>query len=213
MDPVRRAREFVENLPDVPGAHDKEHTRRVVRYARILWEKEGGDWGVIGAAAWLHDASLLLGGSRETHHEDSAKIALELLGDERVAQAIREHRFSLGTKPSSLESAILQDADRLDVLGPMALYRIFSNTPIKPLYHPEDPFALERELTYGDYCVDHIFSKILRAPDLMNTETAREMARGMNRVVYLFLEELERVLGREGELDRALKRHGLPTQP
>lgn len=123
---------YVENeMKNRNPAHDFEHIRRVLRYARMLYEKEGGDWEVIKWAALFHDIV------REDIHEiegDHAKLGADLtrklLKDELdedtlnwVCRAIASHSRRSGVSPESPEDKILYDADKLDGVGCIGILR------------------------------------------------------------------------------------------
>ncbi len=64
-----------------------------------------------------------------------------------IATLIIEHSYSLGKKPSSIESMILQDADKLDALGAIGVMRTLScGSQMRLSYYDiEDPFASKRD--------------------------------------------------------------------
>ena len=65
--------------------------------------------------------------SQKAAEEASAILQLVAYNSQEVAkicQIIVEHSFSLCLNPSSIESAILQDAGRLDALGAIGLMRM-----------------------------------------------------------------------------------------
>ncbi|MEI8143803.1 MAG: HD domain-containing protein [Candidatus Berkelbacteria bacterium] len=96
------------------------HFMPVVKYAKLLQKKYGGDAEVIEIAGWLHDVGSLVYG-RENHHITSAKIAVELLEKldypkekmELVEKCILNHRGSVGKKGESIEEQIVAEADAM----------------------------------------------------------------------------------------------------
>ena len=97
-----------------------------------IHEHEGGDIKVLRLAALLHDVGIVRehneGGD---HAEYSAEIAREFLSRagadnslvDHVTSCIQTHRFSRGLKAESIEAQILQDADRIDALGAVGIFR------------------------------------------------------------------------------------------
>ncbi len=170
--------------PEDP-AHDWPHIGRVIGTARKLAEGEAVDLPCLLAAVYCHDIVNL-----PKNHPDRSN-ASKLAGDKarpllseagfsdeeikKIQQYVLEHSFSKGLKPSSLEAAILQDADRLDTLGAIGVLRCASvNTQMKSaFYEPFDPLAESRELDDKKYMVDHYFVKIFRLPELMNTSKGK----------------------------------------
>lgn len=174
-------------------AHDTLHLERVVGNARWLAQQEARtvstvDEFVLLAACWLHDLVQLPKGSGAPG--ESARLSAEMARDElpslgidfatidRVCDAIAEHSFSGGRAASSLESAILQDADRLDALGAVGIARLWivAATLDAAMYHSDDPSAANRTPDDRKYALDHIRVKLVRLPALMNTDSGRRLA-------------------------------------
>lgn len=108
---------------------------------------------------------------------------------EKVVHCIEVHRFRNNMKAESLEARILQDADRLDMLGAVGIARVFArggwqNMPIHdPLIPPKERYD-GRSLT----SVNHIYEKILKIKDTFNTDTAKEIAEERHKFAEKFLE-------------------------
>ncbi len=183
-------------------AHDWPHIGRVIAMARKLAKGTNANIECLLAAVYCHDLVNLPKDhpQRKEASTLAAKEAAPLLrqagfSEEEITliqQAVIEHSFSKGLKPSSLEASIVQDADRLDALGAIGVLRCAAvNTQMKSsFYDPFDPFAEERELNDKSFMVDHYFVKLFKLPELMNTSQAKE--EGMKRVEYMkkFLKEL-----------------------
>jgi uncharacterized protein len=181
--------------------HDKSHVERVYNLALRLAKEEKADTDVVRAAALLHDIARAIEdeGRIEDHAAEGAKMAREVLEEvgfptekiENVVHCIEVHRFRNRTKARSLEAKILQDADRLDIIGAIGIARVFtrggwSNLPI---YDPSIPPKREydgRSLS----SVNHICEKLLKVKDTINTKTAREIAEERQGYVEEFLQRL-----------------------
>lgn len=173
---------------DEPG-HGLEHIFRVLELSLFLWSKEGGDLKKIILSVLFHDIDI---NPKKGHAERSARFAREFLrangyediADE-VARIIEEHSYSAGKTPSSLESAILQDADRLDALGAIGVARVFvySGSTNRSLYDPLSP-------RMGG-ALRHFYEKIVKLADIMNTQTARNIALRRLNLVWEFLRRFE----------------------
>jgi len=179
--------------------HSKSHVERVYNLAVKIAKEENADLDVIRAAALLHDIARALEdeGKIEDHTMEGAKMARKLLEEvnfpkekiDKVVRCIEVHRFRKGIRAVSLEAKILQDADRLDILGAIGIARVFSrggweNMPIHDPSIPPKKRYDGRSLT----SVNHIYEKILKAKDTINTATAKEMAEERHRFVEQFLE-------------------------
>jgi uncharacterized protein len=94
------------------------HFVEVVKYAKELSDKLGGDKEVIQIAAWLHDIGAIVSG-RENHHVTGAEIAEKKLKElnypkekiELVKKCILNHRGSQNNPRESIEEQILAEAD------------------------------------------------------------------------------------------------------
>lgn len=181
--------------------HDWSHIERVYNLSMRIAKDEKADLDVVRAAALLHDVARAMEdeGKIEDHAIESAKIAERILEEVnfprektvKVIQCIKTHRFRLGLKPESLEAKILQDADRLDMLGAIGIARVFTrggwgNKPIHDPSIPPKNVYDGKSLT----SVNHIYEKILRIKDTINTETGRWIAQERYRFVEDFLDRL-----------------------
>lgn len=181
--------------------HDKSHVERVYNLAIRIAKDEKADLDVVKAAALLHDTARAMEdeGKIADHSVESAKIAKKILDEihfprnkvPRVIECIRSHRFRKNVKPRSLEAKILQDADRLDILGAIGIARVFarggwSNIPIHDVSTPPKEKYDGKSLS----SVNHLYEKILIVKDTINTETAKEIAQRRHKFVEEFLDRL-----------------------
>ena len=191
-----RSEEFLEL-----SHHDKSHVERVYNLAVRIAKEENADLDVVKAAALLHDVARAMEdeGKIEDHATEGAKMARKMLEEvnfpkekiEKVVHCIETHRFKKGMEARSLEAKILQDSDRLDIIGAIGLARVFtrggwSNMPI---YDPSIPPKKKYD-GKSLSSVNHIYEKILKAKDTINTNTAKEIAEERHKFVEQFLERL-----------------------
>ena len=153
-------------------AHDITHIKRVMGTCKVLAPSEGANLEIVLAAALLHDIVNL----PKNHPErlsasqmaaEKSKVMLRDCGFsvgeiERIAIVITEHSYSLGKKPSSIESAVLQDADKLDALGAIGIMRTVScGVRLGATYYEaNDPFAKDRLLNDKEFTLDHFYNKL-----------------------------------------------------
>lgn len=73
----------------------------------------------------------------------------------------------------------MQDADRLDALGPVGIARMFSvgGQLGRALAHPTDPLAQQRPLDDVTYTLDHIEVKLATLPASMQTAAGRRLGK------------------------------------
>jgi len=187
-----QALHLVDFSEEIPG-HELEHTFRVLELALIIGCHEGANLLKLAISALLHDLGRFIKTSSKNHAELSADAALQVLKNtvfenlsKDVAIIIKEHSYSAKNKPSSLESAILQDADRIDALGVIGIARVFAYG------------GYLRRLLYRSLCsknessLDHFYSKILNLPKLIHTKIGKEIAERRARKVKEFLKEFKR---------------------
>jgi len=174
------------------GAHGWDHVQRVYNLCVRIGEKEGADLDVLERAALLHDVGI--SEDRKNHEKISARIARDLLKDyekvDEVAYCIECHRFSKDIEPETIEAMILQDADRLDVLGAMGIMRtmVFTGHMDRPVHIPGKS-PREKYNGKSETAIHHFYEKLLKVKDTLNTETAREMASKRHEYMEGFLDE------------------------
>ena len=171
------------------GAHTYDHSRRVLSIAMAIGKKAGADLRVLGAAALLHD----IGRTKEkelniSHSVLSGDMCRDLLADlgytpdevEQVVMAIRTHRYTEGLEPTSLEGMILSDADKLDAMGAIGIYRAIAQAVVT-----------ERGI-YG--FLKHADEKLLNLHTIMYSDEAKRMAQGRHDLLATFVEHLREEL-------------------
>ena len=164
------------------GGHDAEHTLRVYHNAMRIAETEPGcDREITALAALLHDAD-----DHKLFHTENNKNARAFLEGrvpaervDRICACINSVSFSqnLGRVPEPLEGKIVQDADRLDAMGAIGIARTFA-------YGGEHGRPVKES-------VQHFHDKLLLLKDMMNTETAKQLAAGRHAFLKAFLSELD----------------------
>jgi uncharacterized protein len=189
------------------GAHDVSHLTRVWRNVKEIQYQEGGDLEILIAGALLHDcvevpkqSPLRSQASRLAASEATARLTDLGWHPERVAwvaTAIESHSFSAGITPTTLEAAILQDADRLDAIGFTGVARCFytAGRMASSLYDPSNPRGAGRPLNDAAFALDHFPAKLLNLAEGFKTFTGRTIAAQRQAAVRSFyfgmLEELE----------------------
>lgn len=188
-------------------SHDIGHLVRVLQMAERLAAREGGDIDIIVPAALFHDlVNYPKNDPRSAHAADeSAALAEKFLTQvleyphekiARVREAIVSHSFRKGMTPTSLEAQIVQDADRLEATGAIAIMRTFASTGQmkRQFYHPEDPFCAARAPEPLSYALDLFYDRLLKVEGRMNTKTAKRIARGRTKFLEKFLKQFEKEL-------------------
>ncbi|MFN8471353.1 MAG: HD domain-containing protein [Anaerolineae bacterium] len=180
--------------------HDWWHTYRVTALARHLAEQEGGSRFVIQLAALLHDiADWKFSGDEHA----SGRLATDWLASQgvdadtiaQVVGIIDTLSFKSADQPrmATLEGQIVQDADRLDAIGAIGVARTFAyggwkGTPMHdPTVPPRVGMSAQEYRAHLGTTVNHFYEKLLLLRDLMNTDTARQMADERHAFMEAFL--------------------------
>ncbi len=184
-------------------SHDFQHIRRVFFVAKKIAESENADLDIVIPAALFHDTVVYMKNSPESKNEteESALVTADILeGIEEypkekiplVQACIRECSFTKGLKPSSKESAVLQDADLLESTGAISIIRTFSSggQMHRQFYDLDDPFREKGEPDINTSGLDLFFTRLLKAKDRMHTDYAKRIAERRTQFLKDFLREL-----------------------
>lgn len=193
---------FVKEIFENEGSgHDWWHIYRVKNLALKIAETEGGNRFIIEMAALLHDIDdWKMNGDRQTLQ---TKLWLEKLNlikcdAQKILEVIDEVSFKgAGTesRTTSIESKIVQDADRLDAIGAIGIARTFAfggnkgrqiyNPAIKPEMHNDfESYKKSKAPT-----INHFYEKLLLLKNRLNTPTAIELAEKRHIFMEQFLEQ------------------------
>ena len=91
--------------------------------------------------------------------------------------------------PISIEDKIVQDADRLDAIGAIAIARtfVYSGAHQRPIYTGEPLDVLEKAHDLEDTAIGHFYEKLLTLSDTLHTPEAREIAKGRHEFMKDYL--------------------------
>ena len=200
---IARAAAYVkEKFENEYSGHDWFHTLRVFRAATRIAEAEGADLVTVQLAALLHDVD-----DRKLSHETYAeqKNARAFLAENGVEESviceicriISEVSFvgSDSVVPSTLEGKCVQDADRLDAIGAVGIARAFAygGNHNRLMYHPDivpNPnMSKEEYIKSNSTTVNHFYEKLFKLTDMMNTDTARSIAKERDAYMKAFIAE------------------------
>ncbi len=185
-------------------AHDFEHIMRIYKNAQKLAKKEKANTKLVLAAVLLHDiVSFPKSDSRsKTSSTESALEAQKILkkydySDDEikiVSDAIRDHSFSKGMVPRTIEGKVLQDADRLDALGAIGIARTFAvgGAEKRPFYSKHDTFCRIRKPDDQNWTLDHFYKKLLLLEKKMNTKAGKTEAKRRTKIMKKFLDDLKK---------------------
>lgn len=183
---LEKTQQYIQNqFSGETTGHDYFHIERVVKVAKRIAEEENADVFLVELAAWLHD----VGDYKLNNGVDkSEELISEFLSGlnvpeeiiSKIIEIVSQVSFSKGKTAESLETKIVQDADRLDAIGAIGLARVFAygGSKQREIYNPENP----EETT-----IQHFYDKLLKLKDLMNTNSAKKIAEERHQYLEGFL--------------------------
>lgn len=184
--------------------HDWWHMRRVWENAQRIGQAEGADMFVVELGALLHDIA-----DWKDHDGDltvGPRVAgewLQSLGvDSAVIDQVKHIVANVSFKGasvkngmSSLEGKVVQDADRLDAIGAIAIARTFTWGGSKgrliydPAEKPEMHQSFEAYRNNTSSSLHHFYEKLFLLKDMMNTPTGKKLAEHRDRFMHQFVDQ------------------------
>ncbi|MBD3196125.1 MAG: HD domain-containing protein [Candidatus Lokiarchaeota archaeon] len=186
---LSQIKQFALSKSQKNDIHGFEHVMRVYKTVLELGNNLGADLNILKVSALLHD----IGRTTEkkdgqNHAEISAKLARQYLSDNslnlgndfinEVFHAISAHSFSNNILAETLEAQILSDADKLDALGAIGLYRTIG-------------FTIENDGDLNDV-IAHLTNKILKLGETLYLDHSKSIAEGRMKIVRNFYEEIRK---------------------
>jgi uncharacterized protein len=162
------------------GCHGYEHTERVIQTCNLLGEELNADMDVLIPGAILHD----IGRPKDQHAQYSAILArkiLEKLGYtkiDEIVHVIEVHSYSEGGEAKTLEAKILSDADKLDAMGAIGIYRAAQ-------------YGVENNLPQKKF-INHFKEKLLKLKDLIYIKETKKLADKRHRFMLNYLVQLDK---------------------
>lgn len=188
------------------ASHDIDHIRRVMKNAEeICMTEPTVNEYVVTLGVLLHDID---DPKYKEEHNLTAKEILETNGAEeklveQVLACIESVSFSGGNarEITSVEGAIIRDADRLDAIGAVGIARAFAFGGAKgrKLYVRDE--VARNQMSEAEYreketaTVTHFYEKLLLLKDLMVTNEGKRLAEQRHQYMVGFLEQLVGEIG------------------
>lgn len=174
--------------------------------AKRLARAEHADTFVVQIAALLHDvADWKVSGSLHESGRVSKRLLTKLGADQEtihhIAQIVNNVSFKGAGVPDqmpSLEGKIVQDADRLDAIGAIAIARTFAwgGSKGRSIYLPNERRTLHtsfKAYTSGrGSSLAHFYEKLLLLEKRLHTESARHIAAPRQAFMKAYLRQFFR---------------------
>jgi uncharacterized protein len=185
------------------SGHDWFHIDRVRKMALRIGAEENCNLFIAEMAALLHDLDDWKLTNAETDSLSKTEDWLKKLkigtdNADKIIGVIKEVSFKgakIETPITSVEAAVVQDADRLDAIGAIGIARTFAygGHRSRLIYDPNVPVDLHED--YHSYkrstapTINHFYEKLLLLKDRMNTPTAKTIAEGRHQFMTNYLDQ------------------------
>ncbi|MCM0599530.1 HD domain-containing protein [Weissella fabalis] len=191
------------------SGHDFSHIKRVVQTAgRILETEPTADRFIVIAAAYLHDTY------DEKLFDDQAAAKAKVVkfltsinvtkDDQRAIFTIIDNMswsksLTSTAKPLDINGQIVQDADRLDAIGAIAIARVFvygghvGSKMYDPSIKPRTNISKEAYRNQDESTmINHFYEKLLRLVDYLNTDYAKQIGQKRQQIMLNYLNDFKR---------------------
>jgi uncharacterized protein len=207
MSLFEKCKERVEGIhSQFDASHDFTHIERVLKNAEeIMLTESSVEVEVVRLAILLHDIE---DAKYKTEDNPTVELILEEIGaDEQLSDKVRSCIDSVSysggntNELTSLEGAIVRDADRLDAIGAIGIARTFAYGGAKgrKLYDASEGIrASMSEVEYRTKetaSVTHFHEKLLLLKNLMTTSGGKRIAEERHTFMESFLKQLSTEIG------------------
>ena len=195
-----RAKELYENENT---GHDFSHIERVLNFARMIQEKEGGDEFIIYISCLFHDVHRILSNkegkfiSAKESIEEVKKILkefdLQVNELNKILYVIEHHDDKIDDENMMLELKIVQDADILDALGKVGLERTLKycknkNIPLTNKKYPLD--SIEYIPDINPLSTTHyVYRTMIPQANVLHTNMGKQLGKDEVKILEEFLKE------------------------
>ncbi len=187
---ILKVRKFAIDNSEKDDIHGFLHVERVLNLCLQLGKHLDANLLILEIAALMHDIGRKYKNetsSSKNHAELSAEMAFKFLNSydfklsqddfDNIIHCIRSHSFSNKSNPQTLEAKILSDADKLDALGAIGLYRTISFTIMNKGGIKE--------------VIEHLENKILKLKDQLYLDASKEIAKERQKIIIDFYNEIK----------------------
>jgi uncharacterized protein len=189
-DVIKVVKEFARENSKKDDIHGFSHVERVYDTCVKMGKDLNAKMRVLKISALLHDVGRIKADNPvelANHAMVSAEMALDFLVDKEfnlsqgdldgIIHAIKAHSFSNNVIPKTLEAKILSDADKLDALGAIGLYRTIG-------------FTVQNKGGI-DNVIEHLENKIMKLKDQMYLDISKEIAEKREQIILEFYDKIK----------------------
>lgn len=187
--------------------HGYDHIKRVVTMAEKILESEPADKLITLTAAYLHDTidDKLVSNPKSALTELQKflkSLDFTLTQIDEISFIITHMSFAHSLQNKNLQlplsGQIVQDADWLDAIGAIGITRAiyYGGHHGEKIYNPK--LLPRTNMTKEEYrnlddetIINHFYEKLLNLKDMLNTQTAKNIAEHRQQVMLDFLDEFK----------------------
>lgn len=184
-------RTFANKNSENDDLHGFKHVERVLNLCVQIGTVLNANLLTVKIAALLHDVGRIH--EKKDDSKNHAEISAEMAEDffqktnfnitvdniENIIHSIRAHSFSNIVKPKTLEAKILSDADKLDALGAIGLYRTII-------------YSFKLKNGGIEKVIEHLEKKIIKLKDRMYLDISKEIAKERQKIILDFYHEIKK---------------------
>ncbi len=207
MSLFEKCKERVEGIYNqFDASHDFTHIERVLKNAEEIMKVESAvDSELVRLSVLLHDIE-----DPKYKTDDNPSVATllreigageELVNDVQICVASVSFSGGNTKQLTSLEGAIVRDADRLDAIGAIGIARTFAYGGAKGRRLYDATEEIRTEMSEKEYrtketaSVTHFYEKLLLLKDLMTTSGGKRIAEERHLFMVRFLKQLANEIG------------------
>lgn len=200
---INKTAEYIEKtFKNTHSGHDWWHMWRVWQNAKLIGRTEKVDMFIVEMGALLHDISDWKYNPKKDSESgakardwlkqfDLSKKAIDHICN--IVSTVSFKGTGMTLEMKTLEGKVVRDADRLDAMGAIGIARTFAygGSVNRPIYDPtQKPRHHQTSKEYVNTVsptINHFYEKLLLLKNLMNTESAKKIAKGRHKYMEDFL--------------------------
>ncbi len=188
-DIISEVKDFALKNSEKDDIHGFSHVERVYNTCIQIGKKKKANMLVLKIATLLHDIGRINEKNdvpERNHAENSAQMALDFLTSndydiskkelDNIIHSIKAHSYSNKVIPETLEAKILSDADKLDALGAIGLYRTIG-------YTVKNGGGINQ-------LIEHLEQKIMKLKNGLYLEISSKIAEEREKIILNFYDNI-----------------------